>query len=134
MQLQTKVYQCDRVRRVYDVAQRPLQRLLASGRLSEDRQRDLCEQVQQIDPLALSEHLDVLRHALLCGTHTTATDGEREFLLPLLRFSLVSEEGPGQRMRPRRLPSPVRRLRPCTSHLPARRAALQGSARPVISS
>src|SRR6266566_6624637 len=48
------------------------------------------------DPLALSEHLDVLRHALLCGTHTTATDGEREFLLPLLRFSLVSEEGPRQ--------------------------------------
>jgi hypothetical protein len=59
--------------------------------------------VEQVDPLALSEYLDVLRHALLRGTQTTAADGEGEFVLPLLRFSLVactsgpqsvSEEGP----------------------------------------
>ena len=66
MKLQAKVYQGERVHRVYDVAQTPLQRLLTSGVLSEDRQRELSAQVQQLDPLALSEHLDALRHALLC--------------------------------------------------------------------
>ena len=54
------------MQRVYDVAQTPLQRLLASGVLSEDRQRDLREQVQRIEPLTLSEWLDALRYALLC--------------------------------------------------------------------
>ncbi len=67
LKLQARVPQGERVRRVYDVAQTPLQRLLASGVLSEDRQRDLRERVQQIDPLALSEQLDALRYALLCG-------------------------------------------------------------------
>ena len=66
LKLQAQVPQGDRVQRVYDVAQTPLQRLLASGVLSEDRQRDLREQVQQIDPLTLSERLDALRYALLC--------------------------------------------------------------------
>ena len=67
MKLQAKVYQGERVHRVYDVAQTPLQRLLASGVLPEDRQQALRERVQQIDPLALSEQLDALRHTLLCG-------------------------------------------------------------------
>jgi hypothetical protein len=105
LKLQAKVPQGNRLRRVYDVAQTPLQRLLASGVLPEDRQRDLATRVQQIDPLTLSEYLDVLRYALVRGTHTTAADGEGELVLPLLRFSLVacpsgplpvSEEGPAQ--------------------------------------
>ncbi|HEY6407916.1 MAG TPA: hypothetical protein VIY29_10660, partial [Ktedonobacteraceae bacterium] len=103
LKLQAKVPEGEQMRRVYDAAQTPLQRLLASGVLSETRQRDLIERVEQIDPLALSEHLDVLRHALLCGVHTIATDSEGEFVLPLLCFPLlactsgplpVSEEGP----------------------------------------
>jgi len=105
LKLQAKVPQGEQVRRVYDAAQTPLQRLLASGVLSQTRQRELSKRVEQVDPLALSEHLDVLRHALLRGTHTTAADGEGKFVLPLLRFSLVactsgplpvSEEGPAQ--------------------------------------
>jgi hypothetical protein len=105
LKLQAKVPQGNRLRRVYDVAHTPLQRLLASGVLPEDRQRDLATRVQQIDPLTLSEYLDVLRYALVRGTHTTAADGEGELVLPLLRFSLVacpsgplpvSEEGPAQ--------------------------------------
>ena len=67
LKLHAHVPRGDRVRRVYDVAQTPLQRLLASGVLSEDRQLDLSERVQQIDPLTLSEQLDALRYALLCG-------------------------------------------------------------------
>src|SRR4030088_2780437 len=88
LKLQAKVPRGEQVRRVYDAAQTPLQRLLASGVLSEGRQRELSKRVEQVDPLALSEHLDVLRHALLRGIHTTAADGEGEFVLPLLRFSL----------------------------------------------
>ena len=87
--LQANVPQGDRVRRVYDVAQTPLQRLLASGVLPEDRQRDLSERVQQIDPLVLSEYLDALRHALLCGAHlppAVAADGPA---WPQLGFSLA---------------------------------------------
>jgi hypothetical protein len=64
LKLQEKVPKGEQVRRVHDVAQTPLQRLLASGVLSETRQRALRDRVQQIDPLALSEHLDALRHAL----------------------------------------------------------------------
>jgi hypothetical protein len=105
LKIQAKVPKGEQVRRVYDAAQTPLQRLLASGVLSQTRQRELSKRVEQVDPLALSEHLDVLRHALLRGTHTTAADGEGKFVLPLLRFSLVactsgplpvSEEGPAQ--------------------------------------
>jgi site-specific recombinase XerD len=67
LKLQTQVSQGERVRREYDVAQTPLQRLLASGVLSGDRQRELHEWVQQLDPLRLSEQLDALRDALLRG-------------------------------------------------------------------
>jgi site-specific recombinase XerC len=67
LKLQAQVPQGERVRRVYDVAQTPLQRLLASGVLSEDGQRDLRVRFQQLDPLALSEQLDALRDALLRG-------------------------------------------------------------------
>jgi hypothetical protein len=82
-----------------------LQRLLASGVLSETRQRELSKRVERVDPLALSEHLDVLRHALLRRTHTTAADDEGEFVLPVFRYSLLactslplsaSKEGPAQ--------------------------------------
>lgn len=90
LKLQAKVPMGEQVRRVYDAAQTPLQRLLASGVLSQARQSELSRRVEQIDPLALSEYLDVLRCALLCGTHTTAAHGEGKFVLPLLRFSLLA--------------------------------------------
>ena len=83
LKLQAKVYQGERVRRVYDIAQTPLQRLLASGVLSEDRQRDLREWVEQIDPLALSEHLDAFRYALLCGADGACLAPARSLLWAL---------------------------------------------------
>ena len=67
LKLQAKVPQGDRVRRMYDVAQTPLQRLLASGVLSENQQRDVRERLQRIDPLALSEQFDALLYDLLCS-------------------------------------------------------------------
>lgn len=71
LKLQSKVLQDEQVRRVYDEAQTPLQRVLTSGVLSEEQHRDLSTWVQQIDPLVLSEHLDALRYALLCVAHVS---------------------------------------------------------------
>lgn len=90
LKLQAKIPKGEQVRRVYDVAQTPLQRLLASGVLPEDRQRALRERVEQIDPLALSEHLDALRHALLYGAHLPPLVSADGRAWPQLRFSLVA--------------------------------------------
>jgi site-specific recombinase XerD len=90
LKLQAKVPNGEQVRRVYDVAQTPLQRLVASGVLPEDRQRALCEQVQRIDPLTLSEHLDALRHALWCGPHLPPSAATEEHACPQLGFSLAT--------------------------------------------
>ncbi|HEU5377011.1 MAG TPA: tyrosine-type recombinase/integrase [Ktedonobacteraceae bacterium] len=90
LQLQGKVSTGNRVRRVYDIAQTPLQRLLASGTLSETQQRDWSEWVQQIDPLALSEHLDALRYALWCGAHLPPQRAADERAWPPLGFSLAA--------------------------------------------
>jgi hypothetical protein len=90
LKLQAKVPKGEQVRRVYDVAQTPLQRLLASGVLSEARQRALRERVQQIDPLALSEHLDALRYALWCGAHMPPAVEASGGAWPLLGFSLAA--------------------------------------------
>ncbi|HEX6484783.1 MAG TPA: tyrosine-type recombinase/integrase, partial [Ktedonobacteraceae bacterium] len=118
LKLQAKVPRGEQVHRVYDAAQTPLQRLLASGVLSETRQHEWSRRVEQVDPLALSGYLDVLRRALLCGTHTAVADGEGEFVLPLLRFSLVactsgpqsvSEERPAQACH-REVPWPPERI------------------------
>lgn len=90
LKLQVKVRRGEQVRRVYDTAQTPLQRLLVSGVLPEDRQRDLHEWVQQIDPLALSEYLDALRHALLCIAHLPPQMAADGTACPLLSFSLAA--------------------------------------------
>ncbi len=90
LKLQAKIPKGEQVRRVYDVAQTPLQRLLASGVLPEDRQRALRERIQQIDPLALSEHLDALRHALLYGAHLPPLVSADGRAWPQLRFSLAA--------------------------------------------
>jgi len=82
--LQEKISEGDRVRRVYDVAQTPLQRLLASGGLFEKQQEELRVHIQQIDPLALSEHLDALRYALWCGASLPKA---LEAFRPLVRFT-----------------------------------------------
>jgi site-specific recombinase XerD len=111
--LQAKVPKGEQVRRVYDAAQTPLQRLLASGVLPEDRQRALRERVQRLDPLALSEQLDALRHVLLCGAHLPSAVEASGRAWPQLRFSLAActsvplptcEEGP-ERTGPQAAPS-----------------------------
>lgn len=90
LKLQAKIPRVDRVRRVHDIAQTPLQRLLASGVLPEDRQRALRERVQQIDPLTLSEQLDALRHTLLCGARLPLAVVVYGQAWQQLRFSFAS--------------------------------------------
>lgn len=48
----------NQVRRVYDVAQTPLERVLRSGVFSEARQQEVTTWFQHLDPLALSELLE----------------------------------------------------------------------------
>ena len=64
LKLQAKVRRGEQVRRLYDAAQTPLQRLLVSGILPEDRQRVLREWVQQIDPLAQRGDPELAAHAI----------------------------------------------------------------------
>jgi hypothetical protein len=68
------------VRRVYDPARTPLQRLLLSGVLPDVQQQDLHEVTQALDPLRLLAHLEDLQQALWCGAGKASTSS-------LLRFS-----------------------------------------------
>jgi hypothetical protein len=109
--LQASTPSGDRMRRIYDVARTPLQRLLASGMLSDDRQHELSERVQQIDPLLLSAHLDALRYALLCHAHLpavlAATRPRLDFTLALCTSGPQAEpeKEPEPREGPESLPS-----------------------------
>ena len=69
MKLQTKQREGSKVRRTYDQAQTPLQRLLASGVLSAKKQQELLRITQALDPLRLLQQLEHLRDAALaaCG-------------------------------------------------------------------
>lgn len=65
MKLLSKSFEGATVRRIYDPAKTPLQRLLLSGVLSEQRRRDLREAAQTLDPFALLQHIGELQRALL---------------------------------------------------------------------
>jgi hypothetical protein len=64
MKLQSKRHEEGKMRRVYDAAKTPLQRLLLSGVLPEQRQQELRERALAIDPLRLVRHLEDLQRAL----------------------------------------------------------------------
>ncbi len=65
MKLLTKHDNGERVRRVYDPAKTPLERLLFSGILPEADQDHLREVVEALDPVALDEQIEQLHMALL---------------------------------------------------------------------
>lgn len=64
VKLQEIVSSGDQARRVYDVAQTPLERVLRSGVFSDARQQEVTVWFQHLDPLALSELLEALRQML----------------------------------------------------------------------
>ena len=66
LKLHAKVCGGEQVRRVYDAAQTPLQRLLSSGVLSDTRQSELRKCVEQIDPLATRVSISMSCDARCC--------------------------------------------------------------------
>ncbi len=64
MKLQTKQRAGSKVRRTYDQAQTPLQRLIASGELSAVKLQELVQVTQALDPLRLLHQLEHLQKAL----------------------------------------------------------------------
>jgi hypothetical protein len=68
MKLLCKSQEGGKVRRVYDAAKTPLQRLMLSGVLSAESLCQLDEVVQTLDPLRLLQHLEQVQQALWRGT------------------------------------------------------------------
>ncbi|HEX4714380.1 MAG TPA: tyrosine-type recombinase/integrase, partial [Ktedonobacteraceae bacterium] len=96
VKLQEKRRQGDHVRRVYDVAQTPLQRLLASGLLSDSRQQEVSEWFEHLDPLALSERLDAALQTPWSSAPHLPAGGTMELLKeePCLPAVTASSEDP----------------------------------------
>jgi site-specific recombinase XerD len=67
MKLQAKLTDGKKVRRVYDAAKTPLQRLLLSPVLSAEQRELVLRMVQMLDPLGLFEHLQELQQALFAS-------------------------------------------------------------------
>jgi len=64
MKLQIKQREGSKVRRTYDQAQTPMQRLLASGAVSPTKQQELLRITAALDPLRLLQQLEHLQKAL----------------------------------------------------------------------
>jgi hypothetical protein len=64
MKLQSKQREGKNVRCVYDPAKTPLQRLLLSGVLPAQKQQELTEVAQALDPMRLFQRLDQLQKAV----------------------------------------------------------------------
>ena len=92
MKLQTKEREGSKVRRTYDQAQTPMQRLLASGVLSSKKQQELLRITEALDPLRLLQQLEHLQKAL--WRHVVKPQAENPETLDALQFSvsLCTEE------------------------------------------
>src|SRR2546421_1827323 len=92
MKLQTKQREGSKVRRTYDQAQTPMQRLLASGVLSSKKQQELLRITEALDPLRLLQQLEHLQKAL--WRHAITSSSESQESTTTLQFSvqLVSSE------------------------------------------
>ena len=74
MKLQTKEREGSKVRRIYDQAQTPMQRLLASSILSPQKQQELLRITEALDPLRLLTQLEHLQKALWRHAVTPASE------------------------------------------------------------
>src|SRR6266849_2030887 len=72
--LQAKEREGSKVRRTYDQAQTPMQRLLASSILSPQKQQELLRITDALDPLRLLTQLEHLQKALWRHAVTSASD------------------------------------------------------------
>jgi hypothetical protein len=94
MKLQTKERAGSKVRRTYDDAQTPMQRLLASPILPPKKQQELLRITEAMDPLRLLTQLDHLQKALWRHALTPDIASASQTPVSTLRFSIesVSEE------------------------------------------
>lgn len=94
MKLQTKERDGSKVRRTYDQAQTPMQRLLASGVLPPNKQHELLHITEALDPLRLLTQLEHLQKALWRHAVQPETTSATQAPASTLRFSVasVSEE------------------------------------------
>src|SRR6266704_2764321 len=74
MKLQAKEREGSKVRRTYDQAQTPMQRLLASSILSPQKQQELLRITEALDPLRLLTQLEHLQKALWRHAVTSASE------------------------------------------------------------
>jgi hypothetical protein len=94
MKLQTKQREGSKVRRTYDQAQTPLQRLIASGELSAVKLQELERVTHALDPLRVLHQLEHLQKALWQHAIAPSLSNERTPPASTLPFSvqLCSEE------------------------------------------
>jgi len=76
MKLQATQYEGRKVRRVYDAAKTPLQRLILSKVLPPSKEPELLRVAQVLDPLRLFHHLKDLQQALFSPTTSASPDAE----------------------------------------------------------
>src|SRR6266567_3635079 len=86
MKLQTKEREGSKVRRTYDQAQTPMQRLLASDVLSAKKQQELLRITEALDPLPLLTQLEHLQKAL--WRHAMTSSAACPEALAPLQFSV----------------------------------------------
>ncbi|MBO0782842.1 MAG: hypothetical protein J2P37_28845, partial [Ktedonobacteraceae bacterium] len=86
MKLQSKRHDGTRVRRVYDPAKTPLQRLLLSEALSSARKHELSEIAQALDPIGLLHQVRQLQQALSHGTVNALPFSHHASTSSILRF------------------------------------------------
>jgi hypothetical protein len=84
MKLQAKEREGSKVRRTYDQAQTPTQRLLVSGSLSPQKQQELLRITEALDPLRLLTQLEHLQTAL--WRHAVTSASEPAAATPPLQF------------------------------------------------
>jgi hypothetical protein len=93
MKLQSKEREGSRVRRTYDQAQTPMQRLVASAILSPKKQQELLRITAALDPLRLLTQLEQLQKALWRHAVANSSEQKPEALVPLpFEASLCAEE------------------------------------------
>ena len=90
MKLQTKERQGSKMYRTYDQAQTPMQRLLASGIVSANKQHELLRITQALDPLRLLTQLEQLQKALWRHAITPETLSAHQASPSTLPFSVAS--------------------------------------------
>ncbi len=90
MKLQTKKRDGAKVRRTYDHAQTPLQRLLASGVLPANKQQELLRISEALDPLRLLTQLEHLQKALWRHAVASDTPAAPQTSTATLRFAVES--------------------------------------------